>query len=123
MTSAMTTRLVPARFLFWTPRLGGLAMAAFLAVFALDALNRPSFAQILPAAAIHLLPSLLVLAIVVVGWRFEWAGAIGFIALAVVYAAMVWGRIDWIAAISLPLLVAGLLFRVSGRARIVSPRE
>ena len=113
----MTQRL--ARFVWWAPRLGGLAMAVFLAVFALDALNGPSLPAIVTAFAIHLLPSLLVLAVVALGWKFEWVGGIGFIALAILYAAMVWGRIDWIAAISTPLLLIGLLFCASWRGRAV----
>jgi hypothetical protein len=107
----MKTRPGSARFVFWAPRLGGLAMAAFLALFALDTVN-----------AIHLLPSLLVLAIVAAGWKFDWVGAIGFTALAFLYAAMVRDRLDWIAAISSPLLMVGLLFCVSWRARVVSHR-
>ena len=91
--------------------MGGLAMAAFLALFALDAVN-----------PIHLLPSLLVLAIVALGWKFDWVGAIGFTALAFLYAAMVWGRLDWVSVISTPLLLVGLLFCASWRARVVSHR-
>jgi hypothetical protein len=113
MTSAtwMKTRPGSTRFVFWAPRLGGLAIATFLALFALDAVN-----------AIHLVPSLLVLAIVAVGWKFEWVGAIGFTALAFLYAAMVWGRLDWVSVISTPLLLVGFLFCASWRARVVSHR-
>ena len=113
---------VPGRFVFWAPRLGGLAMAVFLALFALDAVNGQSWTQTVVEIAIHLFPSLLVLALVAVGWKFEWVGAIGFSALAFLYAAMVRGRLDWISVISTPLLLVGLLFCASWRARVVSHR-
>jgi len=103
--------------LFWGPRIAGLIVAGFLALLALDAFNEGSFVAALPAFAIHLLPSLVVLTAVAVAWKSEWIGAAAFIALAVIYAVMVRGRVDWMAAISGPLLVVGLLFVASWRQR------
>ena len=85
-------------------------------------MNGQSFTQAVIALAIHLLPALLVLAIVALGWKFEWIGEIGFIALAFLYAAMVWRRFDWIAAISIPLLLVGVLFCLSWRPRVALRR-
>jgi hypothetical protein len=62
-----------------------------------------------------LIPSLLVLTVVAVAWKFEWIGAIAFIGLAVLYAMMVRGRLDWIVAISGPLALVGVFFLVSWR--------
>ena len=101
------------RLVWWGPRISGLAVAGFLALFALDAFNSTSFFRALPAFAIHLIPSLLVLAVVAVAWRFEWIGAIGFIGLAALYAMRVHGRIDWVAVISGPLVLVGVLFLLS----------
>jgi hypothetical protein len=103
------------RLLLWGPRIAGLLVAGFLALFALDAFNEGSFVAALPAFAIHLIPSLLVLTVVAVAWKFEWIGAIAFIGLAVLYAIMVRGRLDWIVAISGPLALVGVLFLVSWR--------
>jgi hypothetical protein len=102
--------------LLWVPRIAGLLVATFLALFALDAFNETSsFVGALPTFAIHLIPSLLVLMVVAIAWRFEWIGAIAFIALAVLYAVMARGRLDWIAVISGPLVLVGVLFLVSWR--------
>jgi hypothetical protein len=104
------------KVLLWGPRIAGLLVAGFLALFALDAFNEShSFVAALPAFAVHLIPSLLVLTVVVTAWRFEGIGAIAFIALAILYAIMVRGRLDWIAAISGPLALVGVLFLVSWR--------
>ena len=106
----------PAAFL-WAPRIAGILVAAFLGLFALDAFEGRSFVAALPAFAIHLIPSMLVLAVVAAAWKFEWIGAVSFLALAVLYAVMVHGRLDWIAAISGPLVIVAVLFLVSWRRR------
>jgi hypothetical protein len=104
------------KLVWWGPRISGLAVAAFLALFALDAFSgSASFFEALPAFAIHLIPSVLVLVVVALAWRFEWIGAIAFIALAALYAVMVRGRVDWIVVISGPLVLVGVLFLVSWR--------
>ena len=105
------------RFIVWVPRVAGMLLAGFLALFALDAFDHTSFVGALPAFAAHLMPSVVVLALVAMAWRFEWIGAAGFIALALVYAVLVRGRLDWIAVISGPLTVIGVLFLVSWRRR------
>lgn len=98
-----------ATFLLWAPRVAGLLVAASLGVFALDAFDGRSLAVVAPAFAMHLIPSVLVLGAVAVGWKYQWVGAIAFGGLAVLYALRV-GRLDWIGVISGPLLVVALLF-------------
>lgn len=107
----MTSKL--EGLVWWGPRISGILVAAFLAVFALDAFDRRSVLEALPAFAIHLIPAFLVLGVVAIAWRFEWIGAAGFIALAAIYGVMVHWRGDWVAAISAPLFVVGVLFLVS----------
>ena len=101
------------KLLLWGPRIAGIVVAAFLALFAMDAFNERAGVSALPDFAIHLIPSLLVLAVVALAWRYQWIGAIAFIGLAVLYAMMVRGRLDWIVAISGPLVLVGVLFLVS----------
>ena len=104
----------------WAPRVAGLALALFLSLFALDAFDGRPLAVALPAFLIHLAPALLVCATVAVAWRFPLAGAAGFLAFAAGYAAMVRGRLDWIAVISGPLAVVAVLYFLSWRAGGVS---
>jgi len=101
----------------WVPRVMGIAAALFLVLFALDAFDGRSIAQVLPDFARHLIPAALVAAAVGLGWRFPWAGAAGFAALAIGYAVMVPQRIDWILAISGPLALTALLFALGGLSR------
>ena len=103
-------------FVIWAPRLLAMAMALFLALFALDAFEGQPFLQALLAFAIHLFPAAIVMAVVAAAWRHPWIGAAAFAALAVGYAAMVPHRLDWILIISGPLAMTAALFAMSGRA-------
>ena len=100
--------------LLWIPRVLGIAVALFLAAFALDVFGekRGVLATAL-ALLVHLLPALLVLAAVAAAWRRPWVGALAFLGLAVAYAAMAWRRPDWILVIGGPLALVGALFAAS----------
>jgi len=100
------------RLALWTPRLTGILAGLFLGLFALDAFSEGKpLARALADFAVHLIPSLLLLAVVALSWRRPWIGALTFIGLALLYAlTMSRGRLDWILTVSGPLFVAGLLF-------------
>jgi hypothetical protein len=96
----------------WAPRVLGVLTSLFIGLFALDAFGagRP-FAQALPEFLVHLIPAIVLLAIVAVSFRRPWMGAGAFIALGLAYAATVpRGHLDWTIAISGPLLTVGCLF-------------
>jgi hypothetical protein len=100
-----------AKLLLWGPRALGIAVALFLAMFALDAFDgTEQRSQVLIDFTIHLVPAFVLLLIVAASWRREWVGGFAFIALAVAYAFIVRGRADWILVISGPLSVVGILF-------------
>jgi hypothetical protein len=102
--------------LLWAPRVLGVLLCVFIGMFALDAFSEgKGVKEALPDFAIHLVPSLLLLAVVVLSWRREWIGGVAFLGLAILYAVMVRGRLDWIIVISGPLVIVGLLFLWSWR--------
>jgi hypothetical protein len=104
--------------LLWTARILGLALSAFLSLFALDAFQTGQpLVRSLADYAVHLVPASIVLAVVVVSWRQPWIGGVAFVLLAAAYAVSVGFRPDWTLAISGPLLLIGLLFLWSWRAR------
>ena len=74
------------RLLYWAPRALGIAYALFISVFALDVFgeNLP-FGKLLLALAIHLIPTGIILVVLAVGWKWEWAGSVGFVALGLLY--------------------------------------
>ena len=101
---------VVPRSLYWTPRILGVALVLFLSVFALD-----EFDHGILAVLMHLRPGLLVLLVLALAWRRELAGALGFLALAILYIVWAWGRFRWgvFAAIAGPLFVMSVLFLVA----------
>jgi uncharacterized membrane protein len=100
--------------LVWTPRILAILVTAYLALFALDAFAPgKSAAQAITDFAIHLFPAGLVLAIAALSWRWPWIGGAAFLLLAGAYAVWAHFRLDWVAAISGPLVVVGTLFLLS----------
>lgn len=91
--------------LLWSPRILGILVALFIGVFALDAVNEGAAAFL-----IHLIPAVFLLLTVALAWRWPWMGGVIFVALAVYYAMSVSGHLNWVLAISGPLLVVGILF-------------
>jgi len=106
----MTT--TSGRLLLWSPRILGIVVSLFVGLFALDAFSQGKpFFEALPDFVIHLTPALLLLALVGASWRWEWIGGVAFIGLAVLYAMTMAGdHLDWMLAISGPLVVVGALF-------------
>jgi len=81
-------------------------------MFALDAFSEGKpLLLALPDFIIHLIPAFVLAGLVLASFRRPWLGAVAFVGLAVVYAVtMSKGRLDWMMAISGPLLVVGALF-------------
>jgi len=99
------------KLLLWSPRVLGILVCCFLSVFSLDAFgNRLALVQALPDFAIHITPVLLLLAVVIVSWRWEWVGGLVFTGLAVIYAYATRDHLSWILIIAGPLLIVGVLF-------------
>lgn len=101
------------QFVHWSPRVLGLLFAAFVSLFALDVFGEGhTLGETLLALAHHLFPTALILIAVLLGWRWPWAGALGFAALAAAYGLMIahhfrWG---WFAIIGGPALLTAALF-------------
>lgn len=102
----------------WAPRIVGLGLAAFLGIFALDSLANPQgIVETAIAVLMGLVPAIIVLIAVIVGWKHEGIAATLFTVLAVVYALSSLKHTEWIALISGPLVLEAILFFVSWRYR------
>ena len=99
------------RALLWTPRVLALLLGAYLSLFALDAFDGGAgIVRSLPAFGVHLTPVIVLLLVVIVGWRWGWVGALAFACVAVLYAFWARTHPTWIAAISGPLLLVAILY-------------
>jgi hypothetical protein len=102
------------RVVLWAPRVAGLGLALFLAAMGLDALvNDRGILAAAVAFAMGLVPALVVLVAVIIGWRHPaWAGFI-FAGLAAFYTATTIDRPQWVITIAGPLAVIAVLFFMS----------
>ena len=97
--------------LLWSPRILGILVCLFVSLFAFDAFGggKPVL-QALPDFAKHVVPVLVLLAVVALSWRYEWIGGLVFIGLATAYAYFAREHLSWVLTIAAPLLIVGLLF-------------
>jgi hypothetical protein len=101
------------KVLYWSPRILGILLAVFVSIFALDVFGEgQGFWQTAAAFLIHLLPTYLIVAALLIGWRREWLGGALFIGLGALYVIVTRGRQDWTAYLILcgPALLIGILF-------------
>lgn len=96
----------------WAPRVLALTFVAFLSLFAFDVFEGPFHAMMIVGFLIHLLPSLALLALAIVAWRFPIVGAIAFIGFALLYIFLAgfdkpW---SWYTLVSGPAMIIGILY-------------
>lgn len=64
---------VSGRLLFWTPRALSIAFVVFLSLFALDVFaDGLGFWRTALALTMHLIPSFVLIAVLILAWRWEW---------------------------------------------------
>jgi hypothetical protein len=108
------------KVLFWMPRALSIAFIAFLSLFALDVFNEQvGFWRIVLALILHQIPVFVLIAALVLAWRWEWIGAALYAAAGLLYVVWVVSmsrpvppaiRLIWILTIAGPALVIAGLF-------------
>ena len=110
------------RLLYWTPRALCILFAAFISIFAADVFGEGrGFWQTAFALLMHLIPTFLIVAVLVVSWRREWIGGILFIVLGLLYVVWAWNRpfARWYVFLMIagPPILTGALFLLNWRHR------
>ena len=113
------------RVIHWVPRILCILAILFISMFALDSFT-PGLTiwQQLGAFLIHLIPSFILVALLVVAWKWEYIGGIIFIVIGLGFSPIifihnykmnhsVWMSLGIILAITIPFVVVGILFIVS----------
>jgi hypothetical protein len=109
------------RALFWAPRALSIAFIGFLSLFALDVFGGGyGFWKTLLALTMHLIPTFVLIAALVLAWRWEWIGATIYAAAGMLYVILVllWPprpippavKLVWILTIAGPAFVIAALF-------------
>ncbi|MFC1960524.1 hypothetical protein ACFLYO_07430 [Chloroflexota bacterium] len=101
------------RTVHWLPRILAIVFSGFLAIFALDVFSEGySFGETLVALFMHLIPSLMVLVVLGIAWKWPLVGGVLFLALGIfsVFFFNTYQDLITFLLISLPVFVVGLLF-------------
>ncbi len=106
-----------SKLIFWTPRILSIIFICFLVVFSFDVFEMElSFLQIIGALFIHNLPSLILLAVLIISWKHEIVGAITFILAGLIYILLLlmrgWYHWSGLLLIALPAFIIGTLFLI-----------
>lgn len=110
------------KLLHWTPRVLGILVILFISMFAFDSFS-PDYTlwHNLLALLIHLLPSLIMLAVLLIAWKWELAGGIILTATGIAWSILIYvlnlkrtgipGKaLNVVLLLGLPLIVTGILF-------------
>lgn len=113
------------KILHWTPRILCILAILFISMFAFDVFGPgiPVWRQIL-ALLLHLVPSFVLLALLIVAWKWELIGGILFMIIGIAMSPVIFVHnykmnhsigmsIGIIATITLPFVIVGILFIVS----------
>ena len=118
----------PNKFIYWTPRILSILFICFLALFSLDVFESASTpAQIVLGLVMHNLPVFALLAVLLIAWKYEIVGGIGFILAGVLYISVIltnvtktgfeWYYLAWAAQISGIAFLIGILFLVGWKKK------
>lgn len=102
--------------LYWSPRVLTIAFIAFLSLFALDVFTEGrGFWETLLALAIHLIPSFVLIAALVLAWRWEWVGAVMFAFAGALHLLMILRTpLSWATKLAQMLPIEGTAFVIAG---------
>jgi hypothetical protein len=101
------------QYIYWTPRVLCILMAAFLGLFSFDVFEGGgSFGEQILGFLIHNIPVYVVVIVLIVAWKREWVGGIAFLGLAALYMVLTRLNQHWsaYAVISGGLVVISILF-------------
>lgn len=108
--------------LHWAPRILTILAILFVSLFALDSFDpKLTIMQEITGFLIHMIPSVILTVVLVIAWRYKFTGGIIFVALGISLSMFLflvnygrnndlWITLGIMAAISLPFLIAGILF-------------
>jgi len=111
----------PNPVFLWAPRVLAMAFIAFLFFFSLDAVNeKVDFWETAPNLFMHNIPALVLLAALIISWKYELAGAIVFTLTGVLYVTWLLntprlGRlfVTCLLTVAFPASLTGVLFFVN----------
>jgi hypothetical protein len=114
------------KFLHRLPRILSILFILFLSLFSLDVFEPgKSFREIAIGLFMHNIPSLVMIVVLIISWRNDVFGAIGFIGAGLIYMAFVvmnttqpwYIALTWGLSIAAPAFLIGILYLMSWRTK------
>lgn len=109
-----------SKFIYWTPRILSIIFLLFLAMFSLDVFgNGLNFWQTILGLLIHNMPVFVLLAVLIISWKYEIVGGVAFILAGLLYIVTLlmkgfeWYMISWSLLIAGPAFFIGILFFIN----------
>lgn len=105
-----------SKFVYWTPRILSIIFIVFLALMSLDVFTEgASFWQILGGLLMHNIPVFILLAVLIISWKYEIVGGIVFILAGILYILTVARNADNLGmALAWSTQIAGTAFVIGG---------
>jgi len=111
------------KFIYWTPRVLSIIFILFLAFFSLDIFEgNYGFWGTIAGLFMHNLPAIILSIVLIISWKHEIVGGIGFIIAGILYLAMIlmniinsgfeWYSLLWAVQISGIAFFIGIMFLV-----------
>jgi len=118
-----------SRIVYWAPRILCILAILFISMFALDSFSpEKTIWQQLGAFLIHLIPSFILLALLIIAWKWEFIGGLIFSLIGLGFSPVifihnynmnhsVWMSLSIILMITIPFVIVGILFILSYRMK------
>ncbi len=101
---------------FLVPRILGILFAMFLMLFSLDVFDiAKGFWDLVLGLFIHNIPSLFMIAVVIIAWKWEWIGTVVFLMLSLLYIVWAWGKFPFMTYLIIvgPMVLISILFLIN----------
>ena len=105
------------KILFWIPRVLSIVYIGFLALFALDVFQPGgTFGYYVVAFLMHLIPNFILLALLIVAWKYEIIGGILFLLSGIIFTFFfeTYAMLVSFLLISVPVFLIGVFFLYNG---------
>ena len=101
-------------FVYWIPRILSILFIIFLALMSLDVISPElSLSQIIVGMFMHNIPTLVMMIVLIISWKYEIVGGIAFLLAGLLYIILVTrSGIAWHLALSWSLIIAGPAFLI-----------
>jgi hypothetical protein len=111
------------KWIYWTPRILSIIFVFFLALMSLDVFEESlGFWGTILGLFMHNIPAMILLIVLIISWKYEIVGGIGFILGGILYISMIlkniialgfeWYYLSWAVQISGIAFFIGILFLV-----------